>query len=335
MKKQIFPLLVQSEPSHQDSYTASFKSSIETLVNSLHRQARFRFLVGSFVILSTMFQLFPSKGAAATAELFPSIEMKKDSSSSGCDHPHPHPHPNKQRKLRGPTGPTGPTGPAGAQGAQGTIGATGAAGGGGTGPTGPTGPAGSTGATGAGATGATGPTGAGTTGATGPTGSAGVTGATGPTGAQGVTGAGATGPTGPTGGISPMNYAYAYELATLADATVAGGADVPFSNNGPINGITHTVPQTTITVPQTGVYQINYNVSITTGAGSALAIAVNGTVDPSTTIPALIATGEVSGSCLLSLTAGNTISLRNNSAIPLVLSLAPGVGAMLVVVEVP
>ncbi|GEM_PF-4801845 len=135
----------------------------------------------------------------------------------------------------------------------------------------------------------------------------------------------------PTAGSGLSSYGHTYELATLADATVVGGADVPFSNNGPLTGITHTAGTTTITVPTTGVYEIDYSVNITAGVGSAIAIAVNGTVDASTPITALIATGQINGAAMLTLAAGDVVTLRNNSAIPLVMNLAPGVGAYMLI----
>ncbi len=124
---------------------------------------------------------------------------------------------------------------------------------------------------------------------------------------------------------------FAFELATLADATVVGGGDVPFSNNGPLNGITHTPGTTTITVSSAGVYEINYGISITAGVGSQIAIAVNGTVNASTPISALVATGSLFGVAILTLAAGDVITLRNNSAVALTLTLAPGVGAQLTI----
>ena len=160
----------------------------------------------------------------------------------------------------------------------------------------------------------------------------GPTGPTGPTGPAGATGA--TGPTGPTGASTTPVYAYVYELATIADATVVGGADIPFSNLGPALSITHTPGTTTITIPSTGAYQINFGVSITAGIGSSIAVAVNGTVNPSTNTAFLVAVGEIFGSCILDLNAGDIITLRNNSAIPLTMNLAPSVGASIAIVLV-
>ncbi|MEJ2423885.1 MAG: hypothetical protein P8101_05400 [Candidatus Thiodiazotropha sp.] len=241
---------------------------------------------------------------------------------------------------RGPQGDPGPTGPEGA-----------------VGPAGPAGPAGATGATGpAGPTGAAGPTGpAGATGPAGPTGAAGAAGTDGntvlsgssdPTVGQGVDGDFYINTTTTTlfgpkasgawpGGVSLIGgggggidtYGYIYELATLGDATVVGGADVILSNNGPLSGVTHTAGTTTVTVPTTGDYKIDYRVNVTAGSGAAIAIAVNGTVDASTTT--VIQVNHVSGSAILSLTAGDILTLRNNSAVAFTLELAPGVGAQL------
>jgi BclA C-terminal domain/Collagen triple helix repeat (20 copies) len=204
-----------------------------------------------------------------------------------------------------------------------------------TGPTGTTGPTGVAGP--AGASGPTGPTGvAGAAGTTGPTGVAGPAGASGPTGPTGVAGAagpsGASGPSGPTGaGLS--SFGYVYELATIADATVVGGADVPFSNNGPLSNVTHTAGTTTITVTEAGVYQVSWHVTITAGIGSEIAVAINGVQDSSTPVLALNAVGEISGNSMLTLAAGDVVTLRNNSAVAITMTLAPETGAQFTITK--
>lgn len=130
-----------------------------------------------------------------------------------------------------------------------------------------------------------------------------------------------------TGGSGLSAFGYVYEFATIADATVVGGADVPFSNNGPLYGISHTAGTTTFTVPEAGSYKVDYSISITSGNGSAIAVAVNGTVDASTNITCLVGTGHISGTAILTLAAGDVLTLRNNSATPLTLNLAPAIGA--------
>jgi len=136
-------------------------------------------------------------------------------------------------------------------------------------------------------------------------------------------------PAGGGGGLS--SYGYVYQLATSGDATIIGGADVPFSNNGPLSGIIHTAGLTTITAPNSSVYKVSYSVSITSGVGAVMAIAVNGVVNASTNVSFLVSTGNISGFAIMVLAAGDIITLRNNSATPFVLDLAPSVGAQLTI----
>ena len=132
-----------------------------------------------------------------------------------------------------------------------------------------------------------------------------------------------------TGVRADRDVASLGDSTTVVESTVVGGADVPYSNNGPSSGVSHTQGTTTFTVPSPGVYEVDYSVTITAGIGSAIAIAVNGTVDASTYQPALNPTGPIVGHALLNLAAGDVLTLRNNSAVPLTLTLAPNVGAVM------
>ncbi|WP_170955259.1 collagen-like repeat preface domain-containing protein [Bacillus cereus] len=139
---------------------------------------------------------------------------------------------------------------------------------------------------------------------------------------------------GPAGDVGAFSTGYMYQLATLADATVVGGADIPFSHNGPLNGITHTAGTTTVTVPTTGVYEMEFIVNLTGGIGSQIGIAVNGAVDASTVYPALVVPGGMSGQAQVSLNAGDVLTLRNNSAVPVTMSPTPAIGASMIVKQV-
>jgi hypothetical protein len=112
---------------------------------------------------------------------------------------------------------------------------------------------------------------------------------------------------------------------------VNGGADVPYSNNGvSFGGITHTAGTTTMTLPTTCNYDIQYNVSFTAGVGSAIALAVNGVVLPESNISLLVGTGQVSGHVIYQAqTANEVLTLRNNSATPFTMAFGPAVGAQL------
>lgn len=127
-------------------------------------------------------------------------------------------------------------------------------------------------------------------------------------------------------------FGYYYQLATIADATVVGGSDIPFSNNGPhSDGIWHIPSITVFTVASAGIYKIDYSVSYTSGVGAAIAIAVNGVVHSSTHKTFLTPIGNLSGSAMLELNSGDVITLRNNSATPFTLDLAPSVSTQLTI----
>ena len=181
---------------------------------------------------------------------------------------------------------------------------------------------------------------AGTQGPAGPKGDAGTAGAQGPAGPRGDQGdVGPQGPAGPAGNQGPAGDPGTFgadggsssELATIADATVVGGADVPFGGSSNLgSGIDHTDGTTTFTVSNAGRYRISAAVDITAGIGSAIAVAVNGTPVASTDVAALVAVGQVTTESVVTLAAGDVVTLRDNSAIPFVMALAPGVGASLV-----
>jgi len=125
-------------------------------------------------------------------------------------------------------------------------------------------------------------------------------------------------------------FGYVYTI-DVGGQVVAGGADVVFSSNGPLVNETHTVGTTTVTVGLAGNYQIEYSTSITLGVGSELAISVNGAVDASTPITALVAPGPVTGQAILLLAAGDLITLTNNSITPFTTAASPEVGAQLII----
>ena len=148
--------------------------------------------------------------------------------------------------------------------------------------------------------------------------------------------AGATGPQGPPGvaGTAISSYGYVYNLATGANSTVAGNTDLPFSNNGPLESITHATGMTTVTIPSAGTYKIEYNVSTTAGVGAAIAISINGaTPNSSTKVPILVATGQTSGTCILTFAAGDFLTLRNYSLNSLTMVEEPSVGAQLSIIQ--
>ena len=141
-------------------------------------------------------------------------------------------------------------------------------------------------------------------GPTGPAGPRGQTGATGPRGATGPTGA--TGPQGPAG---QPDYAYVYN--TTAE-TVAVESDVTFSTNGPLSGFTHTAAGAPIGVVSTGIYLVRFSVTGTQAGQFTLmdnGAAVAGTAYGSSSAPE-----QDQGQAIMSLTAGDVLTLRNHTS---------------------
>lgn len=161
----------------------------------------------------------------------------------------------------------------------------------------------------------------GATGPTGPTGTAGITGPTGPTGLTGAIGpTGATGPTGPTGSAIGV-YGGLYNSSSQLVFFTAADTYVKLNLNTalPSNQVTPNA-NSTITVNETGTYEINYNILMSTSAAVDVSAAVrnNGTVIPQTrgsqtlTIDdttTLAYDGRLSCSTIVNLTAGDILDL--------------------------
>ncbi|SFX80060.1 hypothetical protein SAMN04487866_1273 [Thermoactinomyces sp. DSM 45891] len=119
-------------------------------------------------------------------------------------------------------------------------------------------------------------------------------------------------------------YGQVYNLSTGITLTIPAGGNVPFSNNGVLNNITHTTGSADVILPQAGQYEINFQVSAVgalLGLLAAFAVTVNGTVVPQSTF-AINLTGiiglaaQISGSVIIDVPANATITLRNVSGVP-------------------
>jgi spore coat protein U-like protein len=122
-----------------------------------------------------------------------------------------------------------------------------------------------------------------------------------------------------------------YNLTPSKLMVLNAGADIPFSSNGPLNRVIHTEGATTVTVPDTGTYLINYGLSANVDFGSSVALAVNGTADPSTKLPV---TFNSSGSAILNLDEGDIITLRNDSDSAIILAASPNINAQLTLIQI-
>ncbi|OPA14361.1 hypothetical protein BHL21_21130 [Bacillus cereus] len=204
---------------------------------------------------------------------------------------------------QGPAGAQGATGPQGPQGAQGPAGVQGA-----TGPQGPQGiqgPAGAQGATGA-------------TGAQGPAGAQGATGAQGPAGATGATGAqGATGATGPAGTPIPVTIA---AIGNSNPQTISPGTNLQFNQVFELTNISFNDTSDTLTILETGVYDISFSASTTFPGSSPFGFGISFNGQPPTrNFSTNVIGSAVSFSTIVTLQAGTTISVQptaNTISIP-------------------
>ena len=197
---------------------------------------------------------------------------------------------HSSRCVTPPPASPGQRGPQGVRGLRGVTGKTGAAG-----PQGPQGVQGNTGA-------------AGSTGATGATGPAGPTGATGLTGATGATGS--TGPAGPAGTNGLAQYAYVYNLAA---EVVAIEADVTLGTNGVLtSGITHAPGTAGITLVNAGTYEVTYSVS--GSEPSQFAVFDNGALVAGTIYASGAGTQQNNGQAIITVAAGDVLTIRNHSS---------------------
>ncbi|PFK07461.1 collagen-like repeat preface domain-containing protein, partial [Bacillus cereus] len=180
--------------------------------------------------------------------------------------------------------------------------------------TGPQGPRGATGATGPqGLRGATG-----ATGATGPQGLRGATGATGATGPQGLRGAtGATGATGPAGTPIPVTIA---AIGNSNPQTISPGTNIQFNQVFELNNITFNDTSDTLTVLETGVYDISFSASTTFPGSSPFGFGISFNGQPPTrNFSTNVIGSAVSFSTIVTLQAGTTIAVQptaNTISIP-------------------
>jgi len=168
----------------------------------------------------------------------------------------------------------------------------------------------------------------------GPTGPTGIIGPTGLTGATGPTGPiGATGPTGPNEGLNAYGGRY-NTSASVINLTIGSTSVIPLNLNMPNKNVTYGT--NTITLSETGVYEINYYANITAAVATIVTMAVrnNGTNIESTVISRALSVGVssvYSGSTIVNLSSGSVLDLSLSALLAVGVTLGTGVGASLTV----
>ena len=150
----------------------------------------------------------------------------------------------------------------------------------------------------------------GTPGRAGQTGQTGQTGQNGQDGAPGTPGTpGQTGQTGQTGPAATVDYAYIYDAA---GQTVAVGANVAFTSDGPTTaGITHSSGASSIIFVGAGTFKVA--TSLTGATQNQFGIFINGAVVAGTTYGSDDATQQNSGQSVIVVQANDVLTIRNRS----------------------
>ncbi|MGM2819935.1 Gly-Xaa-Xaa repeat protein, partial [Bacillus cereus group sp. Bce001] len=153
------------------------------------------------------------------------------------------------------------------------------------------------------------------TGAQGPQGVQGPAGATGATGAQGPQGA--TGATGPAGTPIPVTIA---AIGNSNPQTISPGTNIQFNQVFEINNINFNDAADTLTILETGVYDISFSASTTFPGSSPFGFGISFNGQPPTrNFSTNVIGSAVSFSTIVTLQAGTTISVQptaNTISIP-------------------
>ncbi|MDR4170552.1 Gly-Xaa-Xaa repeat protein [Bacillus nitratireducens] len=146
----------------------------------------------------------------------------------------------------------------------------------------------------------------------------GATGATGATGPQGLRGAtGATGATGPAGTPIPVTIA---AIGNSNPQTISPGTNIQFNQVFELNNITFNDTSDTLTVLETGVYDISFSASTTFPGSSPFGFGISFNGQPPTrNFSTNVIGSAVSFSTIVTLQAGTTIAVQptaNTISIP-------------------
>lgn len=154
--------------------------------------------------------------------------------------------------------------------------------------------------------------GGGTIGPTGPQGIQGTQGPAGATGAQGATGA-----TGPSGTPLPVTIA---AIGNSNPQTISPGTNIQFNQVFELNNLIFNDTSDTLTILETGVYDISFSASTTFPGSSPFGFGISFNGQPPTrNFSTNVIGSAVSFSTIVTLTAGTTISVQptvNTISIP-------------------
>ena len=148
---------------------------------------------------------------------------------------------------------------------------------------------------------------------------------------------GPTGPAGPAGGLQAYGGRFNNTASTL-NLGILTQSQIPLPTTMPASNTSYTT-NNSITINQTGVYEINYFLNVSASVGTTLTLAVrnNGTNIPSTVISRVLSVGTssvYSGSTIVNLSSGNVIDMALSALVSLGVNLSSGVNATLTVKKI-
>lgn len=148
---------------------------------------------------------------------------------------------------------------------------------------------------------------------------------------------GPTGPTGPSSGLSAFGGKYNTTSQTL-NLGIGTQTQIPLPTSMPNLNTAYTQANS-ITINQTGVYEINYfaNMSATLATTVTFAVRQNGTNIPATVISRALSVGVgsiYSGSVIVNLTSGNTIDMAISALLAVGITLGSGINASISVKKI-
>ena len=154
-------------------------------------------------------------------------------------------------------------------------------------------------------------------------------GITGPTGLQGV-----TGPTGSTPGLNAYAGRYSNTTQTL-NLAIGSSTIIPLTNNMPNANSSYSTANS-ITISQSGIYEINYSVNLSAAVATTVTLAVrqNGSNIASSLISRSLAVGTGSlynGSVIVSLNNGDVIDMALSALLAVGVTLGSGTNAILTI----
>lgn len=149
------------------------------------------------------------------------------------------------------------------------------------------------------------------------------------------------GPTGPTGPAGSDLSAYGGKYNTTASTLnlgIATQTQVPLASSMPNLNTTYS-PTNSITVPQAGIYEINYFINLSVAVGTTLTLAVrnNGTNIPSTVISRALSVGTnslYSGSVIVNLPANSVIDMAVSALVAVGVNLSNGTNASITIKKI-